>query len=180
METLTAALKATAFVASEKKWLVLYTRARWEKKIQEKLSEQGIECYCPLKIVLRQWADRKKKVELPLFSCYVFVRVTRSQQEKALQTMGVLSYIYYMGRPAVVRDCIIENLKWQLTVCKDAEIISISSLSIGDRIKIKNGAMESKSGKVVQVQGKYVLMVIDNIDCALVTKVHIRDIDKQN
>jgi len=180
METLTAALKATALAVTEKRWLVLYTRARWEKKIQDKLSEQGIECYCPLKVVNHQWADRKKDVELPLFSCYLFVRVSRNQQEKALQTLGVLSYIHYMGRPAVVRDSIIENLKWQLSICKDAEIISLSGLSVGDRIKIKNGAMESKSGKVMQIQGKYVLMVIDNIDCALVTKVHIRDIDKQN
>lgn len=180
METQTAALKANAFAVSEKKWLVLYTRARWEKKIQYKLNEQGIECYCPLKVVYHQWADRKKKIELPLFTCYVFVRVSRSQQEKALQTMGVLSYIHYMGRPAVVRDSIIDDLKQQLATFKDAEVISLSSLNIGDRIKIKNGIMGNKSGKVVQVQGKYVLMVIDNIDCALVTKVHIHNIDKQN
>jgi len=180
MEPQTAPAKHHFVSATEKRWLVVYTRARWEKTIYEVMSQQGIECYCPLKTVYNQWADRKKKVELPVFSCYMFVRVNSAQQEKVLHIAGVLNYIYYMGRPAVVRDQIIENLKLYLNNYKDAEMVNIASFSKGDQIRIKSGVMEDQSGTVLRVQGKYVLMLVDSIDCVLVTKVPIYNIDIKN
>ena len=63
----------------EKKWLVVYTRPRWEKKVDTLLKQQGIESYCPVRQVQSQWADRKKEVDLPLFNSYVFVYVTEAE-----------------------------------------------------------------------------------------------------
>ena len=54
-------------------WYVLYTKPKWEKKVAEQLQAMGIDCYCPLVMKERQWSDRKKKVEMPLFNSYVFV-----------------------------------------------------------------------------------------------------------
>lgn len=180
METRTATAKTRFVSPIEKRWLVIYTRARWEKSIYEVMCQQGIECYCPLRTVYSQWADRKKKVELPVFSSYLFVRVNQAQQGKVLNIAGVLNYINYMGRPAVVRDRVIEDLKLYLENYKDAEMVNLANFSIGDQIRIKSGVMEDTSGTVIRIDGKYVLMLVDSIDCVLVTKVPIYNIDLKN
>jgi transcriptional antiterminator RfaH len=58
-----------------KNWFVFYTKSRQEKKVNDLLLRHGFEPYLPLQKVLRQWSDRKKKVEVPLFNSYIFVRV---------------------------------------------------------------------------------------------------------
>ncbi len=53
-------------------WYVVYTKARHERKVAENLAAKGIETYCPLKIQTKYWTDRKKRIEVPLFSSYLF------------------------------------------------------------------------------------------------------------
>ncbi|MCC8426379.1 UpxY family transcription antiterminator [Mucilaginibacter sp. UR6-11] len=155
----------------EKRWLVIYTRPRWEKKVEKQLNEQGIEAYCPLRQVQNQWADRKKKVSLPLFNSYVFVRVDLREDATVLYTMGVLNYVYFMGKPAVVSDKTIEDLKINITLYNDIEVVNIRNISVGDHVLIKQGVFVNQKGQVLQVNGKNVLMILDNINCALVTRV---------
>lgn len=164
----------------EKKWLVVYTRPRWEKKVDGLLKQQGIESYCPVRQVQNQWADRKKDVDLPLFNSYVFVRVNPREESLVLYAMGVIGYVYYMQKPAVVRDNVIEEIKKNLTIYKDIEVINLQSISIGDRVLVKQGAFANQPGQVVQIQGKNVLMVFDNIHCALVTRVPFQHISVNN
>jgi len=165
---------------NEKKWLVIYTRPRWEKKVDMLLQRQGIESYCPLKQVQNQWADRKKEVSLPLFSSYVFVRVNLREEGLVLYCLGVMGYVYYMQHPAVVSDTVIEEIKRNLAIYKDVEVINLQSISIGDRVLVKQGAFANQPGQVVQIQGKNVLMVFDNIHCALVTRIPFQHIAIQN
>ena len=165
---------------NEKKWLVIYTRPRWEKKVDGLLQRQGIESYCPLKQVQNQWADRKKEVSLPLFSSYVFVRVNLREEGLVLYCLGVMGYVYYMQRPAVVSDSVIEEIKRNLAIYKDVEVINLQNISIGDRVLVKQGAFVNQEGQVVQIQGKNVLMVFDNIHCALVTRIPFQHIAIQN
>lgn len=160
----------------EKKWLVIYTRPRWEKKVDKDLKEHGIEAYCPLRTVESQWADRKKMVSVPLFSSYVFVHVNLKEESSVLYTLGVLGYVYYMGRPAAVRDSVIEEIKTNLQRYRDAEVICLSNLSIGDHVSINQGVFASQHGKILQLQGKKVLMILDSIDCALVAQVPVQHI----
>jgi Transcription termination factor nusG len=70
------------FMAAEKKWFVLYTKPRWEKKIHQLLDAKEIENYCPLNKVSKKWSDRMKIVEEPLFKSYVFVKVSEEEQTK--------------------------------------------------------------------------------------------------
>ena len=165
---------------NEKKWLVIYTRPRWEKKVDMLLQRQGIESYCPLKQVQNQWADRKKEVSLPLFSSYVFVRVNLREEGLVLYCLGVMGYVYYMQHHAVVSDTVIEEIKRNLAIYKDVEVINLQSISIGDRVLVKQGAFANQPGQVVQIQGKNVLMVFDNIHCALVTRIPFQHIAIQN
>lgn len=175
METLLHQIQSKSTSVLEKKWLVLYTRPRWEKKVNQSLIEKGIESYCPVRIEQRQWADRKKLIEIPLFVSYIFVKVNTREQEMALYTNGVINYVYFMGKPAVVPELTISQLKLNLTKYLDIEVIGTQNLSVGDRVKIKEGLFNNQSGSVIKLQGRNVLMLLDQINCAIVTRV-----DKSN
>ena len=92
------------------KWYAVYTRSRFEKKAAERLAEQGIEAYVPLQRVMRQWSDRRKPVLEPAFRSYVFVRINHLHYYKVLDTPGIVRYVFFDGKPAVVRDEEIETL----------------------------------------------------------------------
>lgn len=164
-------MRFTPNLNSGKNWFVVYTRSRWEKKVDQLLQMAGIESYCPVRKVENQWADRKKMVELPLFSSYVFVRINRHEEFKVRQTLGVLNFIYYMGQPAKIRDTEIEEIKNTLLYHPDVEVLNLKNLSVGARVSIKSGILNSMQGNIIKVQGKSVLMVLDNLECALVSRV---------
>lgn len=155
----------------QKSWKVVYTRPRWEKKVDTLLQASGVESYCPLKKESHRWADRNKIVHLPLFSSYVFVHSSLKEEFLIRQTLGVINFIHFEGRPATLTDAEINRIKEFVAQEKDLEIVNVNQLSAGDRIRIKSGALESLSGKVLQVQGKNVLMVLDHLGCVIITKV---------
>lgn len=154
-----------------KNWFVIYTRAKWEKKVDSLLQEQGITSFCPLRVVKNQWADRKKIVELPLFSSYVFVNISLKEELKVRQTYGVINFIYYLGKPAIIRDNEMDKLKEILVSNPEAEVMSIKQFSVGDRVIIKQGFLSNHQGSIIKVSGKTVLMVFDNLESAVVTRV---------
>ncbi|WP_207533043.1 UpxY family transcription antiterminator [Desertivirga arenae] len=169
-------METRTFKKPEKKWLAVYTRPRWEKKIDHLLKEQGVESFCPVRRVESQWADRKKVVELPLFNSYVFVKVDPKEELTVRQTIGVLNFIYYMGKPAVLRESEMENIKHLVDTQNDIEVISLSNLSVGDRVMIKSGIMSKQEGAVLKINGKNVLMVFDKLDFAVVTRVDLANL----
>ena len=91
-------------MSNEKRWYALYTKPRWEKKIHKSLQNKGIESYCPLNKVRRQWSDRIKVIEEPLFKSYIFVRVEEAMKTEVRYVDGVLNYVYWNGKPAIVKD----------------------------------------------------------------------------
>ncbi|MGM9475666.1 UpxY family transcription antiterminator [Pedobacter sp. GSP4] len=159
-----------------KKWFVIYTRPRWEKKVDKLLQEQGFESFCPVRNVENQWADRKKVVSLPLFTGYVFVRIDERDGFKVKFVQGVLNFINYMGKPAVVRDGEIDRLKQIMDAYNDVDVVSLSGVSKGDRVRISNGLFHNQEGEVIQIQGKHVLMSFDHLDCAVVTRVPLSNL----
>ena len=154
-------------------WFVIYTRARWEKKVDQLLKQKGINSFCPLRKVKSQWADRMKVVEFPLFSSYVFVHINLKEEQIVRQTHGVLNFIYYMGKPAIIRPNEIEMIKQILVKTPDVEIVSIKDIHVGDRVTIKKGLLCNQEGSIIKVTGNTVLMVFDNLECALVSRVAV-------
>src|SRR5206468_12120920 len=92
-------------------WYVVYTKPRWEKKVADLLTRKGIESYCPLNKVKKQWHDRKKIISEPLFTSYVFVHISVHSHNNVLQTSGIINFVYWLGKPAVVRDDEIDTIK---------------------------------------------------------------------
>jgi transcription antitermination factor NusG len=154
-----------------KNWLVIYTRPRWEKKVNAMLQAQGIESYCPLRRVINQWSDRKKAVEMPLFASYVFVKINYREELKVRQVQGVLNFVHHNGKPATIRDSEIDRIKEALLYCPELEVVNLKNISVGDSVKIKNGLLSAHQGTVIKIQGKTVLMLLDSLECALVSRV---------
>lgn len=92
-------------------WHAIYVSSRQEKKVYAKLLEKGVEAYLPLKKTLNQWSDRKKWVYSPLISGYVFVKSSEIIKPQILQTRGVVSFVRYNNREAVIRQSEIDILK---------------------------------------------------------------------
>src|SRR4051812_15560771 len=87
-----------------KRWYALYTKPRWEKKVNSVLEKKDIEVWCPLQKIQKQWSDRKKIVEEPFFKLFVFVNIEDTEKTKVLRADGFLNFVYNVGRPAVIRD----------------------------------------------------------------------------
>lgn len=97
-------LKMLKSSQSERKWLVVKTKPNAEKKVAERLALKQLEVYLPLYTTVKQWSDRKKKVQKPLISSTVFVHISEEEREQLWNVVGVSGMLYYLGKPAVVRD----------------------------------------------------------------------------
>src|SRR5574343_855340 len=154
-----------------KKWYAIYTKPRWEKKIDSVLIRKGIESWCPLQKVERQWSDRKKIVEESLFKSYVFVRIDDTERSKVLMTDGALNFVYYLGKPAVIKDEEVENIKLYLAE-KDAKITIISDegFSSGDLVKVNYGVFMDQEGTVVRGGRKKVYVQLQGLGQVMIVE----------
>ncbi|RZJ53814.1 MAG: UpxY family transcription antiterminator [Flavobacterium sp.] len=142
-------------------WFVLYTNPKAEKKVAQQLAGMGIEVYCPLVIKERQWSDRIKKVEMPLFTSYVFVHIDDKNRNDVFNVKGVVRYLFWLGKPAIVRNEEIESIKkWLNETVTDVELQEIKK---GDVFDIKDGPFKDHSGLVQQVNKSTVRLLIESI-----------------
>jgi transcription antitermination factor NusG len=137
----------------KKKWHAVYVSSRTEKKITDLLNNKGIEAYVPIIKTMRQWSDRKKMVELPLLNGYVFVKINSAENEKVMQTRGVVNFVRSEGKIAVIRDVEIERLKQLVQLGYHLEATSINKkYNEGDKIKISSGVLKGIEGFVVKTK----------------------------
>ena len=155
----------------DKQWLAIYTQPRWEKKVHKLLQNKGLESYCPLNMVYRQWSDRVKKVEEPLFKSYVFVRVTEAERTEVRMTDGVLNFVYWLGKPAIVKNGDIENIRRFLNEYHDVEVQPIEEIRPGSRLVITSGILLSHEATAISVGRKMVEVLIESLGCKLVAKI---------
>ncbi len=154
------------------KWYAVYTRSRFEKQVLKGLQDQGIEAYLPLIKTVRQWSDRKKTVEVPLFSSYVFVHIDRRFYDLVLQTMGVVKYITFEGKAASIPADQIDNLR--IIVNSDEKVETTwETRRKGDKVMVSAGSLKGLRGELISDgDRRKVLVRIDSIDQNLVVEVH--------
>lgn len=150
-------------------WYVVYTKPKWEKKVAEKLNEIGIQCYCPLIIQIKQWSDRKKKVEVPLFNSYVFVQLSDTDRNSVFQVAGVVRYLFWLGKAAIVRNEEIETIKKSLSDTNISDI-SVEPYKKGDKIKLETGVFNSQDAIVQEVTNTHYILVLESLGCILKIK----------
>jgi transcription antitermination factor NusG len=151
----------------DKLWYVVYTRPRWEKKVAELLTTVGIENYCPLNKVTRQWSDREKIILEPFFKSYVFVCVSECRKWDVMKFPGVVNYVHWLGKPAVVPKAEIELVKSFLDT-HDKVYLRRLNIEAGQKIKITKGVFLNLEGSVVALKGKKVQIEIPSLGLALV------------
>lgn len=114
-------------------WYALYVNVRHEKKVMDKLTEKGFESYVPLTKKMQQWSDRKKVVEVPAFTGYVFVKLNSTDLDKPRYVSGVVNYVYFEGKPAVILEKEILALKYFIDKGYEMELMG-NKLKEGDKV----------------------------------------------
>jgi transcription antitermination factor NusG len=155
-------------------WYAIYTKPRWEKKVHSLLTEKKIESYCPLNKVRKKWSDRMKTVEEPLFKSYVFARVSEEEQSKVRMTAGVMNFVYWQGKPAIIRAKEIEVIRKFLN---EYENVSVEPLELKENGKaiIRQGLFMDHEAKILKIEGNRVKVEIESIGYSLIASV-----DKKN
>lgn len=155
----------------DKKWFAVYTKPRWEKKINNKLLSKGVESWCPVQKKESQWSDRKKIIDDPLFKSYVFVHITTDERLKVLNTDGVLQFVHYLKKPAVIRDEEIELIRSYLLE-KDVSITveNLKSFSENNKVIIRKGVFMDAEGTVVKGGSKKVYVRLESLEQLLIVE----------
>lgn len=160
-------------------WYAVQTRARNEKAISERLQEQGLTTFLPLVTEIRRWSDRKKKVELPLFSCYLFVKLVAGNNDERMRvyrTNGVFRIVSMLGEPIPVPDEQIEALR--AVVTQQVPWTEHPFLKIGQRVRIRGGSLEGVEGVLLSRNGDRTLVIsVDAIQRSLAVRVEGYDVE---
>ena len=154
----------------EKNWYAVYTRPRWEKKVAELLLKKNLDHYCPLNRVLKQWADRKKIIYEPLFPSYVFVHLTDQEMTKARDTDGVINFVYWLSKPAVIREDEIDCIKDFLNDYSNVQLQRTTVL-VNDNVRITKGPLMEYEGSVIAVKSRTVKVVLPSLGYMMVAEV---------
>jgi len=153
-----------------KKWFALYTKPRWEKKVNSLLNDKGVECYCPLNRVKRKWTDRIKTIEEPLFKSYVFVKVDDTERTKVRLTNGVINFVYWNGKPAIVKEKEIQTIKRFLD---EHEAVQVRPMELmpNQVVLITSGAFMDQQAVVLDANKKEVRVAILSLGQELIATI---------
>lgn len=163
----------------EKKWYALYVASRQEKKVQDGLLNKGIEAYTPIVKTLRQWSDRKKMVELPLIKGYVFVKHSLVEKEKVFSIHGIVNYVAFEKKPAIVRDNEIQALKDIISFGYEISIGNISNLAKGMDVKITQGNFKNLSGTIIRKdKDEFFVVALESIQQNIIIKLPAAVLEK--
>ena len=155
----------------DKTWFAIYVKSRSEKKVAQAFEESNIDFYLPLIKQLKQWSDRKKWVEEPLFKSYVFVHIDEKQYYEVLQVPGVVRYITFEKKAVPIRPQQIEAIKYFLNE-KEPEFDNLQNWEKGRQVEVILGSMTGLIGQLVDVKGKHkVSILIDAINRTLLIQI---------
>jgi transcription antitermination factor NusG len=145
----TALFPSLCLEPEEPSWYAVHTKARHEKRIAAQFEEKRVCTFLPVLRQIRRWSDRRRRVEVPMFSCYAFVRIVQTCGErfKVLRTPGVLGFVGSEGNGTPIPDEQIENLK--TTVKTDVPCLPHPFLNAGGRVRIRGGSLDGVEGILV-------------------------------
>ncbi|MEJ7820744.1 MAG: UpxY family transcription antiterminator [Chitinophagaceae bacterium] len=147
-------------------WYAVNTRPRWEKKIAQILDVKGIENYCPLNKVVKQWSDRKKIIFEPLFKGYVFVRVEEQKKWDLKRIEGILNYVYWLGKPAKIKPEEINIIKKFLNEFSEIVVEKIG-LQVNQKVRVRQGVLMNYEGILLELSGSRAFVKIESMGLQL-------------
>jgi transcriptional antiterminator RfaH len=144
-------------------WYAFQTKPRNEKKVAKSLEMKGFEVFLPLQKLVRQWSDRKKKIQDPLFKSYIFIHVDEEDRQRAVATYGVVRCLYWLGKPAIVREEEIVAIRQFIGELDYVAEEAIERLEPGDLITITSGYFKGTTGQYLTYQGNQVILNIESL-----------------
>lgn len=160
-------------------WYAVYTKPRAEKKVFERLCQYGFNAYLPLITSIREWSDRKKKIAVPLISGYVFVNIDKENLFETLKIQGTVGVLRYLGKPAIIRDYEIENLKILMNDATQLCELENMSFEKGEQVEVIRGPFTGLKGVSIHIQGKHRIIVeIEAIGSRLAVNVPLAFVKK--
>ena len=157
-----------------KVWHVLYTKPRSEKKVIERLNDRGHTVFCPFIKTVRQWSDRKKKVLLPMFPSYIFAYTDEKERQLLLQDPGVLNFVFWLGRPAVVREEEMEAIK-KIAQAGDEIQVEGARLEKGQMVTIPEGPFKGLTGRVDKLDSRKIIVYVEQLDCMVSFRYRVEE-----
>ena len=139
--------------------------------MHELLQNKGVESYCPLNKVRKKWSDRYKIVEEPLFKSYLFVRLNEAEKSSIRYVDGVVNFVYWLGKPAIVKQADIERIKNFLDGYGNVRVEIDKTLQVGDKVKILAGVFMEQEGTVLTADKKRVEIRIESLGIKLVAQI---------
>ena len=155
----------------ERRWLAAYVKMHHEKKVHERLTAMGIESFLPLQTEVRQWSDRKKKVERVLISMMLFVKVNRAEQQQVLQLPAVLRYMVLRREhaPTEIPGKQMERFRFMLDYSDSIVSFNACELQPGEQVVVIKGPLKGLRGELIKVDGKTTIAIrIERLGCATV------------
>ena len=149
-------------------WHVIYTKARAEKKVEERLNDFGIKAYCPVKQDIKQWSDRKKKILVPVLPSMVLVNIDDKQRNKVFDIPGVVRYMFWLGKHAIVKEQEVDSLKTLLT---QNNIVSQDTIALKVGEKIDVPGFENQSGIIKKISPNKIWVILKNLGYVIKLKV---------
>jgi transcription antitermination factor NusG len=156
-------------VNNDKTWYAIYTHPRREKKVALLLEKKKLEVYCPLTKVRKRWSDRYKIVEEPLFKSYVFVCITDEEKTQVRLTDGVVNFVYWLGKPAVIKASEIDIIRKFLNEYHEVEANPVP-VQPGHRVRVKTGLLMDTEGEVIKVINNKVYVLLESLGYELTAK----------
>lgn len=156
----------------ERHWYAMYVMMHHEKRVAERLRAKRIECFVPIQEVVKQWSDRKKKLQQVVIPMMVFVRTSEKQRLEILQTESSARGFLMdrmTHRPAIIRDKEMEAFRFMLDFSDEAIHFCHEQFCPGERVRVLKGPLKGLEGKLVNADGKHELRVrIEQMGCAVV------------
>jgi len=163
--------------AEDIRWFALHTRARHERVVEHRLREQGMETFLPTVRETHRWSDRKKTVEVPLFSCYVFVRcgLNLADRTRVYRVESVHGFVGTRGAGMPIPDEQIEGVRAALS--QPAPCRSHPFLKVGQRVRVCGGAMDGVEGIFLSENGDRSLVIsVEVIQRSLAVRIDGYDV----
>ena len=153
-------------------WVALYTNSRSEKKTAQTIQNAGYEVYLPLQHIRRQWSDRWKSVEVPLFNSYIFAKIRAKDVAPIRNSAGVVCIVSWHGQPAIIPEGEINAIKRLMEAAAEVHVRNNSQLKRGARVRIVEGPFVNMEGMLISdcEEGNFCVS-ISGLDFALVTTI---------
>jgi transcriptional antiterminator NusG len=159
----------------QKRWYAAHTRANHEKLVAEQLGRRAVEHFLPLYQSVRKWADRRKRLEVPLFPGYIFVRLPFQERLRVLEIPSVARLVGFDNLPTPLPDAEMEAMRNGLT--RHLRAVPHPYLKVGRRVRVIRGPLEGCEGILLRNKGDFrVVLSIDLIMRSVAVEVGAEDI----